>query len=162
MAPERWTGGAGGVPVDGRSDPYALGCVLMELVTGTHPFTARDMYESLGQHLQAAPPAPSSLRPGLPAALDPLVLDLLAKDPRHRPANAREVSARPAAIARDRQPEESVGATPAQRGVPAPPPYPPTVPGTLLESADDPVRALLRRRLTQLVEDAPAPSTPSR
>ncbi|MEU9374355.1 serine/threonine-protein kinase [Streptomyces sp. NPDC048255] len=162
MAPERWTGGAGGVPVDGRSDLYALGCVLMELVTGTHPFTARDMYEALGQHLQAAPPAPSSLRPGLPAALDPLVLDLLAKDPRHRPANAREVTARLAAIVRDRQPESTdMDAAPAGGAprVPAPPPYPPTVPGTLLESADDPVRTLLRRRLAQLVEDAPADQT---
>lgn len=68
MAPERWTGGANGVPVDGRSDLYALGCVLMELLTGERPFPAREMHELLAQHLTAEPPSPGSRRPGLPPA----------------------------------------------------------------------------------------------
>ncbi|MGY4392181.1 hypothetical protein ACVWXB_005480 [Streptomyces sp. TE12347] len=148
MAPERWTGGANGVPVDGRADLYALGCVLMELLTGTRPFAAREMHELLAQHLTTAPPAPSSLRAELPAALDSLVLELLAKDPADRPADAAEVSRRLAEIARSRTPEPA----PPAGSFPPPPPYAPTV----HTAAADPVRAMLERRLTQLVEDEPA------
>ncbi|WP_328621608.1 serine/threonine-protein kinase [Streptomyces sp. NBC_00354] len=152
MAPERWTGGANGVPVDGRADLYALGCVLMELLTGSRPFPAAEMHELLALHLTAAPPAPGSLRAGLPAALDPLVLDLLAKDPRHRPANAREVSRRLAEVARDEPhgPGATADAVPASW--PPPPSYSPTVHTT----AGDPVRVMLGHRLTRLLEDAPA------
>ncbi|MFG2482665.1 protein kinase [Streptomyces virginiae] len=155
MAPERWTGGANGVPVDGRADLYALGCVLMELVTGSRPFAgAREMHELLAQHLTTAPPAPSSLRAGLPAALDSLVLDLLAKDPADRPADAAEVSRRLAEIARSGTP-----ATPAPAPTPTPStafPPPPSYAPTVHTAAADPVRAMLERRLTQLLEDEPA------
>ncbi|MFG2991324.1 protein kinase [Streptomyces sp. NPDC048257] len=175
MAPERWTGGANGVPVDGRADLYALGCVLMELLTGTRPFAAREMHELLAQHLTATPPAPGSLRAGLPPALDALVLDLLAKDPRERPADAGEVSRRLAEIARggeavnppapatatvpdtdtDTDPDPASAPTVVATAVvswPPPPSYSPTVHTT----AGDPVRSMLDRRLTQLLEDAPA------
>ncbi|MFE5621478.1 protein kinase [Streptomyces virginiae] len=147
MAPERWTGGANGVPVDGRADLYALGCVLMELLTGARPFTAREMHELLTQHLTAEPPAPSSLRAGLPAALDTLVRDLLAKDPRDRPADAAEVSYRLAEIVRGDAP-----VTGAAASYPPPPAYAPTV----HTAAGDHVRTMLDRRLTQLVEDSPS------
>lgn len=153
MAPERWTGGANGVPVDGRADLYALGCVLMELLTGARPFAAREMHELLAQHLTTAPPAPSSLRAELPAALDSLVLELLAKDPVDRPADAAEVSRRLAEIARSGAPEPVAAPVPAPAvSFPPPPSYAPTV----HTAAADPVRALLERRLTQLVEDEPA------
>ncbi|MFI5548386.1 protein kinase [Streptomyces sp. NPDC051815] len=146
MAPERWTGGAGGVPVDGRADLYALGCVLMELLTGSRPFAAREMHELLAQHLTAAPPVPSSLRTGLPAVLDSLVRELLAKDPRERPANAAEVSRRLAEAARDGAPGRPAAVTYP------PPAYAPTV----HTAADDAVRLMLERRLTRLLEDSPA------
>ncbi|MFF8260422.1 protein kinase [Streptomyces virginiae] len=146
MAPERWTGGANGVPVDGRADLYALGCVLMELLTGARPFAAGEMHELLAQHLTAEPPAPSSLRAGLPAVLDPLVRDLLAKDPRDRPADAAEVSRRLAEAARHEAPGQ-----PAAVSYPPPPQYAPTV----HTAADDAVRLMLERRLTQLLEDSP-------
>lgn len=95
MAPERWNSSA---PVDGRADLYALGCVLMELLTGQLPFTGREAHELLAQHVAATPPHPGSLRPGLPSAADRLVLDLLAKDPVERPATAEQVFARLAEI----------------------------------------------------------------
>ncbi|MEU9002623.1 serine/threonine-protein kinase [Streptomyces sp. NPDC048551] len=149
MAPERWTGGAGGVPVDGRADLYALGCVLTELLTGRRPFPAREMHELLAHHLTTEPPAPGALREGIPAALNELVLGLLAKDPRERPAQAREVSRRLTEIAR--------GALPPAPAVPAaafppPPAYSPTV----HTAAGDPVRSMLERRLAQVLDDAPA------
>ncbi|MFE9845054.1 serine/threonine-protein kinase [Streptomyces goshikiensis] len=173
MAPERWTGGADGAPVDGRADLYALGCVLAELLTGRLPFTGGELHELLAQHLQVPPAAPSGLRPGIPAALDRLVLDLLAKDPRRRPADAEEVVRRLKDIA------HALAAAPAgaAAGIPpatvanAPgliPPRPshlPTVQEAALDvhappdPAGDPIRLLLDRRLEQLVatrDDSPA------
>ncbi|WP_345033873.1 serine/threonine protein kinase [Streptomyces sannanensis] len=94
MAPERWTN----KDVDGRADLYALGCMLLELCTGRLPFRGEEWQEFCVQHTAAAPPVPSSLRPGLPAALDELVGELLAKDPAGRPGHAREVEQRLRAI----------------------------------------------------------------
>ncbi|MFB6521545.1 protein kinase [Streptomyces sp. NPDC056401] len=161
MAPERWTGGANGVPVDGRSDLYALGCVLMELLTGERPFPAREMHELLAQHLTAAPPSPGSLRPGLPPGLDELVLGLLAKDPGERPADAHEVARRLAELARGGPPSApaltpSPGPGSVPSSAPPVPSYSPTVHVLAAEPAEDPVRALLRRRLERLLADGPA------
>lgn len=87
MAPERFTGAA----VGPRADLYSLGCLLAELCTGRQPFTGGTVFELVYQHTQLAPPAPSSVRPGLPPGVDRLVLDLLAKDPADRPADATAV-----------------------------------------------------------------------
>ncbi|MER5930933.1 serine/threonine-protein kinase [Streptomyces sp. NPDC002054] len=149
MAPERWTSGADGTPVDGRADLYALGCVLAELLTGRLPFTGREPYELLAQHLQVAPPPPSRLRPEVPAALDRLVLDLLAKDPRHRPAHAAEVVRRLAEIASGTTsggPQEPRGYVPTALDTAAPP-------SAVQQSAHDPVRRMLSDRLAELLED---------
>ncbi|MCX5296640.1 serine/threonine protein kinase [Streptomyces sp. NBC_00193] len=88
MAPERLLGAPA---VDGRADLYALGCLLMQLLTGRLPFPAQDIEALSYAHAHTAPPPPSSLRPGLPPGADRLVLDLLAKDPAERPAGAAEV-----------------------------------------------------------------------
>lgn len=173
MAPERWTGGADGVPVDGRADLYALGCVLAELLTGRLPFTGGELHELLAQHLQVPPPAPSGLRPGIPAALDRLVLDLLAKDPRQRPADAQEVvrRLRDIAHAQAAAPAGAAAGIPSATVVDAPGPIPPrpshlpTVHEPALDvrtpadPAGNPIRLLLDRRLEQLVatrHDSPA------
>ncbi|MFI2733555.1 protein kinase [Streptomyces sp. NPDC018711] len=97
MAPERCRGGT----VDGRSDLYALGCLLMELWTGRLPFLGREWPELSVQHMTAPPPTPSAFAPALTATADRLVLDLLAKDPDHRPPHATAVAQRLAVIARE-------------------------------------------------------------
>ncbi|WP_225801120.1 serine/threonine-protein kinase [Streptomyces sp. NK15101] len=97
MAPERCRGGA----VDGRSDLYALGCLLMELWTGRLPFLGREWPELSVQHMTAPPPTPSAFAPALTATADRLVLDLLAKDPGRRPPSAAAVAQRLAVIARE-------------------------------------------------------------
>ena len=88
MAPERLGGG----PDDPRSDLYAIGCIAHELLTGRPPFTGgRTMV--MTAHLQTPPSPPGRSVPGLPAALDALVVQLLAKVPSARPQSGRQVCA---------------------------------------------------------------------
>jgi serine/threonine protein kinase len=83
MSPEQCQG----QQVDKRSDLYSLGCVLYALLTGQPPFAEGQPLAIMLQHLNAVPASPRTIRPVIPAALDRLVLELLAKDPALRPAN---------------------------------------------------------------------------
>jgi eukaryotic-like serine/threonine-protein kinase len=97
MAPEQATGEW----VDGRSDLYAVGCVLYMMLTGGPPFTGTNPMDVLDLHLHE-PPVPLSLhRDDVPAALDRLVGELLAKDRADRPATAWTVRDRLTAIEAD-------------------------------------------------------------
>ncbi|WP_405817955.1 serine/threonine-protein kinase [Streptomyces sp. NBC_00838] len=90
MPPERF----GDHPADPRSDLYSLGCVLHELLTGSTPFQSAEAVAMMAAHLYTAPEPPGRARPGVPAALDDLVMALLAKDPDDRPSSAGEVCER--------------------------------------------------------------------
>ncbi len=90
LAPEQATGGR----ATARSDIYGFGCMLTTLLTGRPPFPDDAPVETLGRHMSEAPERPSARRPEVPADLDSLVLDLLAKEPTDRPANAAEVARR--------------------------------------------------------------------
>ncbi|WP_329033831.1 bifunctional serine/threonine-protein kinase/ABC transporter substrate-binding protein [Streptomyces sp. NBC_01725] len=84
MAPERFQQRNG----DGRTDLYALGCVLYELLVGRPPFVghaAGIMYN----HLNDEPLRPSRARAELGPEMDRLILSLMAKDPDDRPSDAR-------------------------------------------------------------------------
>ncbi|MFF9207573.1 MULTISPECIES: serine/threonine-protein kinase [unclassified Streptomyces] len=87
MAPEQ----ARGHP-EPRSDLYALGCLLFELVTGRLPFQAPDSVGYLTAHLSQQPPAPSSVAAGVPEAWDAVLLRLLRKDPAERYASAADAA----------------------------------------------------------------------
>lgn len=89
MAPERF----GPTPPDGRADVYSLACLLFELLAGRRPFVAADPAGLMAAHLHEPPPAPSSVRPGLPPALDEVVLHGLAKDPGRRWQRAGDLAA---------------------------------------------------------------------
>jgi len=80
MSPEQIRGEA----VDARSDLYSVGVSLYELVTGRRPFQASANYSIMAAHLQQPPPPPAELQPGLPAALNEVILMALAKDPGQR------------------------------------------------------------------------------
>ena len=74
-----------------RSDLYALGCILHELLRGQPVFTGRTDFELWQQHTSARPRPLRELRPDVPVELDRLVLDLLRKNPEQRPADAYAV-----------------------------------------------------------------------
>src|SRR5437762_12126734 len=84
MSPEQSLG----EQVDGRSDVYALGVVLYEMLTGTCPFVGRNATEVIAKHISAPIPKVSEHEPETPVPLVRLVERMLAKDPATRPAAA--------------------------------------------------------------------------
>jgi Protein kinase domain/PEGA domain/Tetratricopeptide repeat len=74
-----------------RSDLYAVGVILFELLTGKLPFSGETPFEIFKKHCSEEPPPPSRIQRGVPAELDELVLRLLRKDPALRPASAEEL-----------------------------------------------------------------------
>jgi serine/threonine protein kinase len=73
-----------------HSDMYSLGVVLYELLTGRKPFLAENLEALIDKIVKLAPLAPSEVRPGLPKALDPVILRALAKSPAQRYATWQE------------------------------------------------------------------------
>jgi serine/threonine protein kinase len=80
MSPEQ----VQGKPLTFHSDIYSLGVVIYELLTGTRPFLAENIDALLAKILKSDAVPPSELRPGLPKALDLVVLRALKKDPVQR------------------------------------------------------------------------------
>lgn len=90
MAPEQ----IGAVDVDHRSDLYSLGCVLYEISTGAPPFGQEDTWAVLVSHRDTPPRPLREHRDDLPEFFERAVLDLLAKQPAQRPADAAEFGRR--------------------------------------------------------------------
>ena len=84
MSPEQATGSA----VDGRTDVYALGCVLYEMLAGDPPFTGRPHYALLAAHATETPEPISKRRPSVSPHLAALVMRCLEKNPADRPPTA--------------------------------------------------------------------------
>lgn len=89
LSPEQ----AKGESVDARSDVYAAGCVLFELLTGEPPFTGDTPVAVAYQHVREDPKAPSKVNPSIPPALDSVILKALAKAPINRYQSAAELRA---------------------------------------------------------------------
>ncbi len=84
LAPEQVSGGAS----DARTDVYAAGIMLFELLTGGQPHRGESPLAVAYKHVHEVVPVPSSLLPGLAPALDALVAMATSRDPDLRPANA--------------------------------------------------------------------------
>jgi serine/threonine-protein kinase len=85
-------------PLDARTDLYSVGVMLFLMLTGRVPFYFKDFAQMRAQQ-QSQPPPLAELAPGIPDALQQLVLDLMRTDPALRPTNAAEVIDRLNAIA---------------------------------------------------------------
>uniref|UniRef100_E1TEB1 non-specific serine/threonine protein kinase n=1 Tax=Burkholderia sp. (strain CCGE1003) TaxID=640512 RepID=E1TEB1_BURSG len=138
MSPEQYTG----APIDARSDLFSAGIVLYEMLTGKCPF-AGSSAAVMQQVLNSVLPAPSSEAPGLPASLDAMVQKALAKQPEARYRSAQswrvELLSLLDTLAAKRDADETVVATPGNRGALLPPllpPLPPPPPRVATGTAD--------------------------
>jgi hypothetical protein len=88
MSPEQ----ARGETVDARSDLFSLGVVLFEMLTGRSPFRRANLSETMAAILRERAPAPSSLNPRVPRALDAVVARCLEKERERRFPSATDLA----------------------------------------------------------------------
>ncbi|HKM91061.1 MAG TPA: RodZ domain-containing protein [Candidatus Acidoferrales bacterium] len=105
MAPEQFTG----MPLDGRSDLFSLGVILYWLATGDKPFTGDTITAVSYKIVHTEPIAPRQLNPGVPAALEAIILKCLSKDPAARHQTGDELAADLAALRTGLPPASSSG-----------------------------------------------------
>jgi len=106
LAPEQIQG----EPQDARSDQFALGIVLYQMLTGTRPFDGSSLGAVCAQILNADPESPSRRNPTVPPALDLIVARCLAKNPAGRFASCDELASAlyPLARARTQPPAPAI------------------------------------------------------
>jgi serine/threonine-protein kinase len=80
-----------GLPVDARTDVYALGCVLYECLAGRVPFDRDAEVAAMHAHLTEPPPSLRSVRPDLPRELDRVIASAMAKAKDERQASCEEL-----------------------------------------------------------------------
>jgi len=86
MAPEQWRA----QPVDARTDIYALGLVVYEMLVGLQPFDADTPFALMYSHLDMLPASPTRYHPTLPGAIEAVVFKAIAKHPADRYSSAQD------------------------------------------------------------------------
>ncbi len=87
LSPEQ----AKGTKLDQRSDIYALGLILYEMVTGKSTFNADSVKEYIHKHIYESSPIPSASNPLIPSRLDKIILKCLEKDPDKRYTSMKQI-----------------------------------------------------------------------
>lgn len=95
MSPEQ---SAGDPNIDARSDVYALGCVLYEMLTGQIPFPAPTAQAMMARHTMEPVPPPRVMRPSIPPELEDVLVCALSKSPADRFKSAAEFGRALAAV----------------------------------------------------------------
>ncbi|WP_184983235.1 Stk1 family PASTA domain-containing Ser/Thr kinase [Sphaerisporangium rubeum] len=140
MSPEQVLAGQ----TDARSDVYAAGVMLYELLTGRQPYEGENPMSVAYRHVHDRVPAPSAVVPGTPPPLDTLVLAATDRDPARRPPDATAMLV--AAVDAHRALPSGPSPTARHTAVPAGPgdssgvtasPMPPPANPTLIHSAAD-------------------------
>ncbi|MBJ6763865.1 protein kinase [Myxococcaceae bacterium JPH2] len=118
MSPEQ----ARGAQLDHRSDLYAVGVILYQLMTGLLPFESDSAVGFATKHLTEEPPAPTKRRPDarISPAMERLILRALSKNPDDRPANAEAFKAELAAVDKERRRADAAPRRPQPSNVLAP------------------------------------------
>ncbi|MEU1429098.1 protein kinase [Nocardia sp. NPDC005746] len=156
MAPERFDG-----TVSVRSDVYSLACVLYECLTGERPFRVKNPAQLMRAHLERMPEPPSKRSPAVPAALDRVVAQGLAKNPAERYATAGEFAdAARAALTESAMPGTVTEPEPDDRAtvsIPMPrPPAPANIPSGQRDSPEpDPDTRTVALPMDSLTAEAP-------
>ncbi len=87
MSPEQIRGDE----VDGRTDLYALGVMMYELIVGKLPFMPRNILEAAEMHIKTPPPSPSGVRAGIAPELEAIIMKALAKEVNDRYKTGRDL-----------------------------------------------------------------------
>jgi hypothetical protein len=125
MSPEQIRGTGA---VDGRTDIYAMGAVLHEMLTGGKLFVAEGSFAVMRAHVEAEPDPPSLRNPEVPAALDEIVRKAVAKDPARRFQTADEFRLALQNVVPGERPIAVPVSAPEAEGVPVPAPTPTPTP----------------------------------
>lgn len=153
MSPEQCQGHR----LDFRTDIYAAGVLLYQLVTGHVPFSGESPVHTMLSHVRDRPRPPSALVPGLHPALERLILRMLAKQPDERPQTVRELHEALATVVARLSPKG-----PAVAPLPAPTPLEPDAAAGAQEAAAAPAAAPAREPVAAPgVRTVPVPPRPS-
>jgi serine/threonine protein kinase len=149
MAPEQFTGMA----IDGRSDLFSLGVILYWMATGDKPFGGDTITAVSYKIVHTEPIPPRQLNPGVPAALEAVILKCLAKDPAARHQTGDELAADLAAM---RTPQPYASSSGIRQ--PAPPAQRPSE--TMSNAATMPLGSSAQIRQSALNAQASPPAPP--